>query len=94
MDPKGDIPDRSEVKIGRSALSTEARAKVEAVAEILENGGVAHVYLDSGSVDDLHLYSFNTHCYDESGWIFNHADDVDMWIAGDNIGAIERHYER
>lgn len=93
MDSKGDIPSRKSIE-PPGMLSDDACAKVRTVNEILYNGGVAHVYLDSGSTEDLHLYGFNTHCFNDSGWIFNHADDIDMWIAGDNIGAIERHYEK
>lgn len=94
MDSKGDLPDRKDVQLDSTPISTAARAKVEAVADVLNNGGVAHVYLDSVEGGDLHLYSYNTYCFSETGWIFNHADDEDMWIPGDNIGAIERHYEK
>lgn len=94
MDSKGDLPDREDVEITGSPVSPAACAKVAAVKEIFENGGVSHVYLDSVDGGDLHLYDFNTYCFPESGWIFNHADDVDMWISGDDIGVIERHYEK
>jgi len=94
MDSNGDLPPREEVEITGSPISPAACAKASAVAEILSNGGVAHVYLKSVDGGDLHLYDFNTYCFTESGWIFTHADDEDMWIGGDDIGAIERHYEK
>lgn len=94
MDTIGDIPDREDVEFNTAPVSPAACAKVEAVKELLKNGGVSHVYLKSVDGDDLHLYEYNTICYPETGWIFNHADDVDMWVSGDDIGVIERHYEK
>lgn len=93
MDDIGDIPSKDSIEPS-GYLSHTAQSKVQTVQEILEAGGVAHVYLDSVDGDDLHLSGFNTHVFPQKGWIFNHADDIDMWISGDNIGAVERHYER
>lgn len=100
MQPKGDIPEEIDVSPPKDAqLSPSALAKVAMVDEIIANGGVAHVYLDSvtvGAVDndeDIHIHDFNSYRYVDSGWIYLHADDKDVWIAGSDIGTIERHYE-
>lgn len=106
MEKTGDIAEAVDIAPPtRASLGDEARAKVAMVNEILQTGGVAHVYLNSipalveetedvYEIDDLHLYPFNTHVFAETGWLFSHAEDVDMWIPGNDIGAIERHYER
>ena len=98
MDSTGDIPSREAIEPPRSAqLSPSSCAKVAMVHALHENGGVAHVYLKSasapGDADDLHTYDYNTHCFPDTGWIFFHGNDEDKWIAGDDIGMIERHYE-
>lgn len=99
MKNTGDIPDRDDVMPPEAAqLSPSACAKVAMVKGVLE-GGVGHVYCKSvndvadGENEDEHLYGYNTHCFVEEGWIFFHGDDEDKWIAGDDIGFIERHYE-
>lgn len=99
MDPKGDIPDKAEIDPEATSISPSSCAKVEIVDTILKNGGVAHVYLksvtttDEHGAEDIHLHDFNTHRFTDSGLIFYHADDKDVWICGDDIGVIERHYE-
>lgn len=99
MDPKGDIPDAEDVEPPSDGkLSPTALAKVAMVEEILNSGGVAHVYLESvtvpqGEAEDFHLHSYNTHCYPETGWIYVHGDDRDRWMPGSDIGLVERHYD-
>ena len=97
MEAKGDIPERDDIDPGAASISPSSCAKVEIVNTILDNGGVAHVYLksvtQSEGAEDIHLHDFNTHRFIESGLIFYHADDKDVWICGDDIGVIERHYE-
>jgi hypothetical protein len=86
MKDNGDIPQKDDVR------PTDEGA-VSVVDEILNSGGVAHVYTESVDGDDLHLYDYNTHRYVESGWVYVHADDKDIWIPESDIGVIERHYE-
>ena len=100
MDEKGDIPDKDEIDPGlEGGLSPAACSKVSLVDTIVDSGGVAHVYLKSVNYvgdddgEDLHLHDFNTHRFPEQGVVFAHADDTDMWIMGDDIGMVERHYE-
>jgi hypoxanthine phosphoribosyltransferase len=99
MEEKGDIPEREEIAPPDNPLSPAAITKVDIVDEIIDSGGIAHVYLKSvnhvGDDDgeDIHLHEFNTHRFTEIGVIYYHADDTDTWIMGDDIGMIERHYE-
>lgn len=98
MEEKGDIPDRDEIEPDIPQVSPTACSKVELVDQIIEAGGIAHVYLKSinhveDGGEDLHLHDYNTHRFVEQGVIFLHADDVDHWILGDDIGVVERHYE-
>ncbi len=99
MDAKGDIPDKEAIRPPSSAaVSPTGHAKVALVDTLLDDGGVIHVYLESitngsdGS-EDIHLHDFNTYRFDDTGWIYYHADDKDVWIAGDDIGTVERHYQ-
>lgn len=99
MDSKGDIPEKEEIDPGVNTISPAACAKVEVVDQIIKNGGIAHVYLksvtttDEDGAEDIHMYDYNTHRLVDSGLIFYHADDKDVWVCGDDIGVIERHYE-
>lgn len=95
MEPKGDIPERDEIEpdnITGGDLGAEAQAKANVVQEVLDNGGVAHVYLSHTDVD-YHLYDFNTHVFPDKGMVFFHADDEDHWVFAGDIEMIERHYE-
>ncbi len=92
MDGKGDIPDRSEVEPPAGLGSQPASAKVEALQELLDSG-VGHAYLVSVDGDDEHFYDYNTHCFPEKGWVYKHADDVEQWVPGTDLGMLERHYE-
>jgi len=99
MNSKGDIPEPEEIEPTSNSISPSSCTKVEIVDEILNNGGIAHVYLksvnavDDDGAEDIHLHDFNTHRFVDTGVIFYHADDKDVWIFGDDIGAVERHYE-
>lgn len=98
MEEKGDIPERDEIEPDVPQVSPSACSKVELVDEIINSGGIAHVYLKSvnyvgdDDAEDIHLYEYNTHRFVEEGVIFFHADDADHWIMGDDIGMVERHY--
>jgi|APHM01.1.fsa_nt_gi hypothetical protein len=101
MRDKGDIPERGEVKIPKgNAYGPEQR--IQLVQSILDHGGTAHVYLNSVNrapeedeveAEDIHVTAFNSHTFPEDGYLYALVGDDEFWIFGDDIGAIERHYE-
>jgi hypothetical protein len=101
MDTKGDIPPREEIEPD-VAFGEQAQNAVALVDEIIDAGGVAHIYLDSvvgtedddeDAAEDYHVHEYNSHRFLDKGLIFFHGEDVDKWVPGYNIGLIERHYE-
>ena len=100
MDTKGDIPEADEIKPDATDFDT-GKAKVELVDEIVSAGGTAHVYCrsinrapeDDVDAEDVHVYEYNSHRFPEMGLIYVMVGDDELWIAGSDIGAIERHYE-
>ncbi len=102
MHDKGDIPEREEVKPGNVTDVTSGTGKIKLVDEIIANGGVAHVYLDSINrapeedeveAEDVHVHDFNSYRMTDVGLLYVLVGDEEMWIPGDDIGSIERHYE-
>lgn len=97
MKNKGDIPEEDDVrpaKTDATLVSDEAKYKVQLVDEIIDSGGIAHVYTGhTPPGEDKHLYEFNTHRFPKKGLIYYHADDKDVWIYGGDIELVERHYE-
>lgn len=86
MEAKGDIPEKEEVK------PINVDTKLGVIKEVLDNGGTAHVYLRH-SEDDVHLYDYATHVFEDVGVIYTQVDEVDMWIFPQDVTAVERHYE-
>jgi hypothetical protein len=98
MQDKGDIPERDEVQpedTDTDLVPDEAKYKAQLVQEVLESGGVAHVYLNhtDGHGEDRHLYPFFTYVFPEHGLVYWHADDEDHWAYAGDMTLVERHYE-
>jgi len=101
MQRQGDIPDRHDVRPTTNISGVRSSSKVELVDEIVSAGGVAHIYCksinrapdDSATAEDIHVYDYNSHRFPEHGILYVVNGDIEMWIDGDDIGVIERHYE-
>lgn len=98
MKQHGDIPDRDEIEPNidePDIVPDEAKYKARIVKTILDNGGVAHIYLKNTEKEgkDLHLYSYTTYVFPNKGIIYWHAEDEDHWAFANDITMIERHYE-
>jgi len=95
---KGDIPERSAVHPPNFG---NGDPKVSLVDDIVSSGGVAHVYCksinrapdDQVDAEDIHVYDYNSHRFTDRGILYVLLEDEEYWIFGDDIGAVERHYE-
>lgn len=97
MEEKGDVPEKDEVRpdsVSKNNVSPEAKFKAGLVKDVLDNGGVAHVYFShTPPGEDKHLYDFNTHVYEDLGLVYWHAEDEDHWAYTGDVEMVERHYK-